>query len=135
MHAGQVSIMAGEASAKGNKGSLRVPRKGIRIGLVGDYTAESHWRLFTCRAIRGNFSSSSRYGIQRGVEKVGDCDVGRVMDGDVVSLAEMSSLAVDLSFGAPYVEAVFGEGFCCKSQLAFVVELAVSERVQSLVEE
>ena len=57
------------------------------------------------------------------------------MDGCVVSLAKMSSLAVDLSFGAPYVEAVFGQGFCRESQLPFVVELAVSERVESLVEE
>ena len=81
------------------------------------------------------FQKLAIYGIQRGVEKGGDCDVGRVIDGDVVSLAEMSSLAVDLSFRAPYVEAVFGQGFCCESQLAFVVELAVSERVQSLVEE
>src|SRR2546425_10802014 len=47
----------------------------------------------------------------------------------------MGSLAVDRSLGAPYVEAVFAEGFCCESQLPFVVELAVSERVQSLVEE
>jgi len=81
------------------------------------------------------FQQFAIYGIQRGVEKGGDCDLGGVIDGDVVSLAEMGSLAVDLSLGAPYVEAVFGQGSCCESQLPSVVELAVSERVQSLVEE
>ncbi len=34
MRAGQVSIMAGESSAKENKGSLRVPKKPCLVRLV-----------------------------------------------------------------------------------------------------
>lgn len=69
------------------------------------------------------------------METEGEGYVRRIIDGDVVSQARLGGFFMKSSSGLPDVETVFGEGSRSRSQLIGVVEVRVSEDIESFVEE
>src|SRR6266705_2256427 len=63
-----------------------------------------------------------------------ESDVGCIVDGKLMPKTEMSRLSVDFSSRLTHFKTVLGECEGSQSQLFLVVDAAVSQRVQSLIE-
>ena len=93
-----------------------------------------------CKALHvpGNprkfFEEPSVGSVEGKLEMVRECDVGGVVDGNIMSHTDVSRLLVDFSFRLPDFKPVLGEGDGSRSQLSLVVDAAVSQRVEGLVE-